>query len=491
MNRFTRFTALRWMYNVIVPPRYRDKLNITEELCAFESALNKVIAVTNANGKALEAISQDLEDIQFGVGGYYRPAITENEDGSVTFSFVASDDNMPPIEEKTFFLGDMQSITKMLQGFNGDPMEVKNYIDEMSGGYYTPVFEQDGNTVEVSFVASNKMLPALDGYSFTLPSGPSGKSAYEIAVDNGFKGSVEDFFASLKGEPYTLTEADIATIVQKVIENLGGQPVAGYIDEDNNLVITSALQEGTYSLKLEMTDGTYDLGTITVNTTATYTITWVVDGKTYTDTVEEGDVPVFSGSTDKESDGQYIYTFEGWSPSVVAATANATYTAVYRQTPVATSPTNYANPSDPLWMVDQRLATSYGYGKSCAGHILTNFVPAKMGDVIYVTGLDFTGTASSYGGSVSAFKGLPADSSNTSVQNVYQSAFAYTGIHESHDHAAKNCVTREGDAYVYTILMGEDGQNRANAETTHIRIDGIPVAGKDVVIQVKRNGTWL
>ena len=114
-----------------------------------------------------------------------------------------------------------------------------------------------------------------------------------------------------------------------------------------------------------------------------------------------------------------------------------------------------------------------------------------MGDVIYVTGFDITGTASNYGGSVSAFKGLPADSSNTAVQNVYQNAFAYTGIHESHDHAAKNCVTREGDAYVYTVLMGEDGQNRANTETTHIRIDGIPIAGKDVVIQVKRDGTWL
>lgn len=199
MNRFNRFTALRWMYNVIVPPRYRDKLNITEELCALESALNKVINVTNANGQALEAISKDLEDIQFGAGGYYRPAITENEDGSVTFSFKASDDSMPPIEEKTFFFGDMQTITEMLQGFNGDPMEVKNYIDEMSGGYYTPVFEQNGDTVEVTFRASNKMLPALDGYSFTLPSGPSGKSVYEVAVDNGFKGSVEDFFASLKG----------------------------------------------------------------------------------------------------------------------------------------------------------------------------------------------------------------------------------------------------------------------------------------------------
>lgn len=320
-----------------------------------------------------------------------------------------------------------------------------------------------------------------------------GKAEAAQAATEAAKAEFEQKLANgdYKGDPYTLTEADKAEIVQAVIEALGGQPVAGYIDEDNNIVLTSALDEGTYTLMLEMADGTYHLGTVTVNTTATYTITWIVDGVTHTDTVEEGVVPVFVGSTDKESDGQYIYTFKGWSPSVVTATADATYTAVYEQTPVATSPTNYADPSDPLWQVDQRLATSYGYGKSCAGHILTNFVPARMGDVIYVTGLDITGTASSYGGSVSAFKGLPADSSNTAVQNVYQNAFAYTGIHESHDHAAKSCVTGEGDAYVYTILMGEDGQNRANTETTHIRIDGIPIAGKDVVIQVKRDGTWL
>ena len=200
MSVFNRFTALRWIYNVIVPPRYRDKLAITEELCALERTLNKVIDVTNANGQALEAITKDLEDIQLGTGGYYSPTITDNGDGTITLSFVASDVSMPPIEDKTFFLGDMQSITEMLQGFNGDPMEVKNYIDNMSGGYYTPVFEQNGNTVEVSFVASNTMLPALDRYSLTLPVGPSGKSAYEVAVDNGFKGSVEDFFASLRGD---------------------------------------------------------------------------------------------------------------------------------------------------------------------------------------------------------------------------------------------------------------------------------------------------
>ena len=376
MSRFNRFTALRWMYNIIVPPRYRDKLNITEELCALESAVNKVIEVTNNNGKALEAISQDLEDIQFGAGGYYRPAITENEDGSVTFSFVASDDNMPPIEEKTFFLGDMQTITdmlegfdgdpmavknyidkksdkyyrpsitenedgsvtfsfvasddsmppieektffggmqtiiEMLEGFNGDPMEVKNYIDEMSGGYYTPVFEQNGNTITVSFTASNKMLPALEGYSFTLTSGSPGKSAYEIAVDNGFKGSVEDFFASLKGDTYALTPADKNEIAQAVIEILGGQPVFGYVDEDNNIKLNTGLDVGAYKLYYDDGNGNLiEVGSMTVEEVddepepMTYTVTFVADGvtvatvtyKAVAPSIEEPTVPAKEGYT--------------------------------------------------------------------------------------------------------------------------------------------------------------------------------------------------
>ena len=69
-----------------------------------------------------------------------------------------------------------------------------------------------------------------------------------------------------KGDPYTLTEADKNSIVQSVLESLGGQPVAGYFDENNDIVITSALADGTYTVKLEKGDGTYNLGTVTVNT---------------------------------------------------------------------------------------------------------------------------------------------------------------------------------------------------------------------------------
>lgn len=62
-------------------------------------------------------------------------------------------------------------------------------------------------------------------------------------------------------------------------------------------------------------------------------ITWVIDGKVVAEEdYLKGTMPSFNGSTDKAPDENCRYTFTGWSPEVVVAEEDATYTAQYSAT---------------------------------------------------------------------------------------------------------------------------------------------------------------
>ena len=62
-------------------------------------------------------------------------------------------------------------------------------------------------------------------------------------------------------------------------------------------------------------------------------ITWVIDGKVAAEEdYLKGTMPSFKGSTEKAPDENYRYTFAGWSPEVVVAEEDATYTAQYSAT---------------------------------------------------------------------------------------------------------------------------------------------------------------
>ena len=65
-----------------------------------------------------------------------------------------------------------------------------------------------------------------------------------------------------------------------------------------------------------------------------FTVTWMSEGQVLrTDTVEEGETPVYSGQTPtKEADAQNTYTFTGWTPQPGPVTGDVTYTAVFSNT---------------------------------------------------------------------------------------------------------------------------------------------------------------
>ena len=60
--------------------------------------------------------------------------------------------------------------------------------------------------------------------------------------------------APVKGVDYW-TQADQNAIIQQVIDLLGGTPVYGTVDAENNIVLSGNLAEGIYTLKYEDADG--------------------------------------------------------------------------------------------------------------------------------------------------------------------------------------------------------------------------------------------
>ena len=74
------------------------------------------------------------------------------------------------------------------------------------------------NPFHIKFTgAVNESYDGSEEKTIVIPDGASGKSAYEIAVENGFTGTQEEWLASLvgaKGDSYVLTEADKTGIAQ-------------------------------------------------------------------------------------------------------------------------------------------------------------------------------------------------------------------------------------------------------------------------------------
>ena len=113
---------------------------------------------------------------------------------------------------------------------------------------------------------------------------------------------------------------------------VGGETIYGDIkdiqlsDLDNGISLVANL--GGFDSENSLSD------TLDEVTVAMHTITWKNgDGSVIgTTVVEDGTVPTFTGTAPADySDTYYNYTFAGWTPAPVAATEDATYTAVYSQ----------------------------------------------------------------------------------------------------------------------------------------------------------------
>ena len=120
-------------------------------------------------------------------------------------------------------------------------------------------------------------------------------------------------------------------------------------------VINGFVYDETVTYTINMTFPNGDTGSCTFGATEvvdpeiTYTITWVnYDGTVLaTSEVAEGETPAYAGETPvREADTENTYTFAGWEPTIVAAVADAEYTATFTATPIDTPVDPDEDPAD-------------------------------------------------------------------------------------------------------------------------------------------------
>jgi hypothetical protein len=181
--------------------------------------------------------------------------------------------------------------------------------------------------------------------------GVDGKSAYAYAKDGGYMGTEEEYAKDTNpdnikaavtpelGVDY-FTENDQANIVARVYDLIKNGGVVGFVDENNNIVLTGNIADGEYTLKYENVDGTYtDIGTLEVGAVEP----------------EEPDIPTIINlaTPDANASGETAWQSGGW--------CNDSYMA----------------------------GSSYAYRAATDGKITTNTIAVEHGDVIYVKGIKY------------------------------------------------------------------------------------------------------
>lgn len=255
--------------------------------------------------------------------------------------------------------------------------------------------------------------------------------------------------------------------------------VVGNFRDDGGIDLLKDLPVGIYELYDQ--NGAY-YGKMTVEQPKPkYTITWKnYDGTVLeTDTVTEGDTPVYNGSTPtRAEDDQYTYTFEGWDKTVVAATANATYMATFTAIAKSAEPTikNLADPASDDWKEGYRLSISDGTAKECAGRTSTNFILAKKDQTLYVEGLDITKYLSNQESKIVFYNtGKTVQGGLFGSKTVNTDSFGTS-------------VTTNGS--VQSVKLLYDNKNKSQKMTdavVYIRLDGVLMDGytkNDVIITI-------
>lgn len=244
--------------------------------------------------------------------------------------------------------------------------------------------------------------------------------------DKGDKGDTgpagANGYTPVKGTDY-FTEADKTELVAMVIESLGGNPVFGYVDENNNIIVSGNLADGTYFVKYEMEDGsTVDIGDLVLDTNVYYTVTntltnctnsnsatQAVQGGSYSATItansgyELSSVVVTMGGTDISSTA-----VSGGKITIANVTGNIVITVTATETVVVPSYTNLlplavdtdGNPyvganGEDGYKAGYKISTNSGNESAVNGAYCSGFIPiSDIYDIVRIKNITLSSSAS-------------------------------------------------------------------------------------------------
>lgn len=187
----------------------------------------------------------------------------------------------------------------------------------------------------------------------------------------------------------------------------------------------------------------------------TYTVTWVVDGVTTTEIYNEGATPSFKGSTDKASDGQYTYTFTGWSPAITVVTGDITYTAQYSQTEIETDPVTYTVTNTLTNCTNSNSATTVEEGSAYSATITAN-----SGYTLDSVSVTMGGSAVTVTGGVINIASVTGNIVITAVASETSTEPSYTNLAEPND-----TNTTDWGIWINNARMGSEGSYRSSTNS--------------------------
>ncbi len=255
----------------------------------------------------------------------------------------------------TYYQGDVVDSYQILRGTSSANMQVLTtvagdectYTDNnpIENGYYAIAYSNEAfmeewtiNTPAANAPAIKRMPQARqirNGHSNIMASASSVQATLvEQMTILAMERSVELSPSQSVLHLYVETSPISATFKQVKWEIVSGEGLAS-INSSGLLVANTEGRNGTVRVRATAIDGSgvYAERDITVGGMVVYYtirfINW--NGEVLQSSqVVGGDMPVYDGITPiRPEDENYTYSFDGWSPTIVAATENADYTATY------------------------------------------------------------------------------------------------------------------------------------------------------------------